>query len=224
MQPWGSPIRQGDFLLKTTNNMRIISRFLRRNKMKILAGLLSLLGCSSPSTEYVNKEFGFHLKFPEGWQENTSARPGPKSARLFSDLTRLTYRDPELSFTVKKSVNPDLYIDAFRKKGEDIKPDAAFASLNPGMAMLQTYSLNMGKKLFAEYRVLRIGPSEFAGVRGVEIIEFTKDDKEVYIKSFVPDGNTPYKALIICLESSAGEAALSSEAVKSIERAWLWVK
>jgi len=82
----------------------------------------------------------------------------------------------------------------------------------------------MSKKIFTEFKVLRIGPSEFAGVRGVEIVEYSKDDKEVYMKSFIPDGNTPYKAMIIYIESRAGEAALTSEPVKSIERSWIWVK
>ena len=191
--------------------------------MKILAGLFRFLGFSA-ATEYVNRDLGFSLKFPEGWQENMRARPGRNSPPLLATLTRITDRNSELSFTVKKSVNPDLYADAFRKMGEDINPDAAFASLSPGMAQLQTYCINMSRKLFAEFRVVRIGPSEFAGVKGVEIIEFTKDDAEVYIRSFIPEGNSPYRALIICVESKAGEAALSSGAVKSIERAWLWAK
>jgi len=190
--------------------------------MKILAGLLSLLGCSSPAMEYADKELGFHLKFPEGWHENSSARA--ISNHLLTPLARLTYENPELSFAVKKSVKPELYIAAFKKKGEEITPDAAFASLDPGMAVLQTYSINMSRKLFAQYKVLRIGPSEFAGVKGVEIVEFTRDDKEVYIRSFIPDGNTSRGALIISIESGAGEAALFSEAVKSIERAWIWMK
>lgn len=152
------------------------------------------------------------------------ARSGMSSVPLLSTLTRITDRNDELSFAVKKSPNPDLYIEAFKKKGENIQPDAGFANLSPGMALLQTYSITMNKKLYAEYRVLRIGPSEFAGVRGVEIVEFSRDEKEVYMKSFIPDGDTPYKAMIIYIESRIGEAALTSEPVKSIERAWIWVK
>jgi len=192
--------------------------------MTILAGLLSLFGCSSSSTEYVNKEIGFHLKFPEGWVKNSSARLGSNSAPMLSTLIRLTNRNSALTFAIRKAPKTEAYHDAFRKMGKDIRPDAALAALDPGMAELQTYSIDVNKQIFKEYRVLRIGPSEFAGVRGVEIMEFTKDEKEVYIRTFIPDGNTPYKALIFSMESSAGETALSSEAVKAIERTWIWLK
>ncbi len=188
--------------------------------MSILAGLMSLLGCSSSSSEYVDKELGFQLQYPEGWRDNRSPRPG--SAPLLATLARITGHNSELSFSIKKARKLDAYLDAFKRKGEEVAPDAALTTLHPGMAALQAYSLKVNEKLFSQYRVLGIGPAEFAGVRGVEIMEYARDEKEYYIKSFIPNGDSPYAAIILSLESSAGEGALSSDAARALERAWRW--
>jgi hypothetical protein len=132
--------------------------------MKILAGLLRFLGFST-ATEYVNRDLGVRLKFPEGWKENMRASPGRNSAPLLSTLTRITDRNSELSFTVKKSVNPDLgkvqgqiFILIFLYAEAVLKEKNCWMSINkPISGMLRKCDTQLSRCISGEVDVSELG-------------------------------------------------------------------
>ena len=182
--------------------------------------LFSFFGCSQQPTEYHNADLGIYFRFPEGWKKIKPRR----HHQLFTESLALI-ADPSSETTLHVSTlrHLDKFAEGLRIKGEKTEMDPAFSSLDPLAALFFTYREGLNLAIYENYRKTINAQAEFSGIKGAEVMEDYKEDgRDVKIRHFIPNKDTPYKFLWLLVETRGSAANLSSGDIRRIEESWKW--